>query len=74
MSHSTSRKAARDATLPLEHRASHARSCAIHVANRLGMKRNDLIDLVEEQTGISLHDPGSAERLEMAFEHMERME
>jgi hypothetical protein len=39
MSFSSHRSALQDDSLPLEQRASHARSCALHVANKLGVKR-----------------------------------
>lgn len=73
MSHNSERNRVRDPSRPFLHRASSARSCAIHVANRLGMKRDELIALVEVETGISLHRPGTPERLMLAFEHMQRM-
>jgi nucleoid DNA-binding protein len=37
------------------------------------MTRNELIDFVEQQTGISLHEPETERALIVAFEYMERM-
>jgi len=74
MSHSSHRKAARDATRPIDHRASHARSCALHVANRLGIKRDKLIEIVRERTGSDLHNPSDANELLLALDFMEAMQ
>jgi hypothetical protein len=71
MSFSSHRRKFLDETEPLEHRASHARSCALHVANKLGLKREAVIELVAQQTGVSLHQPGSEASLLMAFEALE---
>ena len=73
MSHSSSRKAALDSSRPLDQRASHARSCANHVAARLGMSREQVIALVADQTGVNLDRPGSEQDLVRALEHMESL-
>jgi hypothetical protein len=54
MSFSSNRKAVLDASLPLEHRASHARSCALHVANKLGVPRSVVLVEVANRTGVDL--------------------
>jgi hypothetical protein len=54
MSHNSHRKQALNETLPLKHRASHARSCAIYVANRLHISREEAIQKVEQGTNIPL--------------------
>jgi hypothetical protein len=73
MSHGTHRKAVLNDTLPLEHRASHARSCAIHVANRLGIRREEAIKMVESITTVSLHAPENAAALIIAFNCLESL-
>ncbi len=57
-----------DESESLEHRTSHARSCALLVANNLGVTREIVIELVAQKSGVDLHDPGSVERLILAFE------
>lgn len=73
MSHSSSRKRVLDPARPLAHRASHARSCVNHVANRLGITRDELLTKVEEDTGASLISPGTEEELLKAFHYMESL-
>lgn len=73
MSHSSHRKAVRNVSLPLSHRASHARSCANHVAARLGVKRDFLLDRVVERTGVDLRNVIDEAELMRAFEVMEAM-
>lgn len=73
MSHSSSRKRVLEATKPLAHRASHARSCANAVANRLGMSRHALLSKVEQETGASLVSPHNEEELLKAFYYMENL-
>ena len=73
MSFNSHRRKVLDETDSLDHRASHARSCALHVANKLGLEREVVIELVASQTGVSLHSPGSATHLIAAFEALERL-
>jgi hypothetical protein len=62
-----------DATLPLEHRASHARSCALHVANKLAVKRGAVLEHVKQRTGVDLDMPCSDETLAVAFASIEAL-
>jgi hypothetical protein len=73
MSHSSSRKRVLDTARPLANRASHARSCANHVSNRLGITRIELLIKVEEDTGSSLVSPLTEEDLLKAFHYMENL-
>lgn len=73
MSDNSGRNRFPDPSQPFPHRASSARSRAIYVANRLGMRRDELIARVEQAAGISLHGRGTSERLILAIEHMQRM-
>ncbi|MOA38868.1 hypothetical protein D3C78_1605970 [compost metagenome] len=73
MSHSSSRTRVLDTARPLAHRASHARSCANHVANRLGITHSELLIKVEEDSGASLVSPQTEEELMKAFYYMENL-
>ena len=73
MSFSSHRRALQDDTLSLEHRASHVRSCALHVANKLGVKREVVIESVTQRTGVNLHTPNDAEALLTAFKFLEAL-
>jgi hypothetical protein len=73
MSHSSSRKRVLDDSLPLAHRASHARSCVNHVAARLNISREQLIELLARETGVDLNSPDNLDDLLRAFQHMESL-
>lgn len=73
MSFSSHRRKVLDGEESLEHRASHARSCALHVANKLGISREAVIDRVLCLSGVSLHLPKDAERLLTAFSLLEKI-
>ncbi len=73
MSHSSSRRRVLDTASPLAHRASHARSCANHVANRLGITRKELLTNIEKNSGSSLVSPLTEEELMKAFRYMENL-
>ncbi len=73
MSYSVHRRMVADPTVPLEHRASHARSCALHVANKLAVKRGVVLEHVKQQTGVDLDMPGSDEALTVAFASIEAL-
>jgi hypothetical protein len=73
MSYSVHRRIVADATVPLEHRASHVRSCALHGANKLAVKRGAVFEHVKQQTGVDLDMPGSDEALAIAFASIEAL-
>jgi len=73
MSFNSHRRKLLNESEPLEHRASHARSCALHVANKLGVKREAVIELVSQRTGVSLHNPNNVTALLLAFEALENI-
>ncbi|GGJ85199.1 hypothetical protein GCM10009304_09030 [Pseudomonas matsuisoli] len=73
MSFNSHKRKVLDESEPLEHRASHARSCALHVANTLALERDAVIELVAKETGVSLHSAESAAHLMAAFEALERI-
>ncbi|MBL8508359.1 MAG: hypothetical protein JNM11_07810 [Chitinimonas sp.] len=73
MSFSSHRRKLLDETLPFSHRASHARSCALHVANKLGLAREAIIERVAQQSGVSLHRPENGAQLLAALAVLESM-
>jgi hypothetical protein len=73
MSYSVHRRMVADATVPLEHRASHARSCALHVANKLAVTRSAVLEHVKRQTGVDLDMPGSDAALAVALASIETL-
>lgn len=73
MSYNSHQRKLLDDSVSLEHRASHARSCALHVANKLGVDREYVIELVKQKTGVSLHDPCSADGLIAAHRELEHL-
>ncbi|WP_148661651.1 hypothetical protein [Roseateles chitosanitabidus] len=73
MSYSVHRRMVADAAVPLERRASHARSCALHVAEKLAVKRSAVLAHVKQRTGIDLDMPCSDEALAIAFASIEAL-
>ncbi len=73
MSFNSHRRKLLDESEPLEHRASHARSCALHVAKKLGLEREAVIELVASQTGVNLLNLESPNHLIVALEALERI-
>ena len=73
MSFSSHRKAALDGARPLEHRASHARSCAVVVSEKLRVDREEVIKAVQRLSGVSLHAPKSSAELQAAIEALEAL-
>jgi hypothetical protein len=53
MSFASDRRKLHDESLPLHIRASHARSCALHVAQKLGLNREEVIKTVYLETGVA---------------------
>lgn len=73
MSFNSHRRKLLDENQPFSHRASHARSCALLVAQKFDMKRDDLIQQLERETGIDLHKPQSSVELRAALEALEKL-
>ena len=71
MAYTAHRRQARDPDEPLAHRALHARSCALHVAEKLRVKRSVVIAAVLESTGIDLASPASGEAIVKAIDYLE---
>jgi hypothetical protein len=71
MAYTAHRRIARDSNENLLRRASSARSCALHVAEKLRVPRSVVIRVVLERTGSDLKQPGSAEAILTAIEFLE---
>jgi hypothetical protein len=67
MSYSVHRRSLTDVAIPIEQRASHARSCALHVAQKLGVKRSVVIAHVAARTGVDLDNLEDDDSLARAF-------
>ncbi|SDG87453.1 hypothetical protein SAMN05216588_101267 [Pseudomonas flavescens] len=73
MSFNSHRRKLLDERSPLSHRASHARSCALLVAQKLGLQRDDVIEQVARKTGVDLDEPRSPAELLIALVELESM-
>lgn len=59
MSFSAHRRNALDPTMPMPHRMSHARSCAVHMSQKYGVHRDAVIEAVRLACGVDLTAPGT---------------
>ncbi len=73
MSFNSHRRKLLDESEPLSRRASHARSCALLVAKKFGLKREDVIELLASKIGVNLHEPQSSAELLIALVELENM-
>lgn len=73
MSFASDRRKLLDEALPLHIRASHARSCALHIAEGLGLNREKVIETVNLRTGVDLNNPAHADDLLAAFKCLEEL-
>lgn len=73
MSHNSSRSKVLNSKLPLNQRASHARSCANHVSARLGITREELFKITIKATGVNLNKPKNESELIKAFSYFEQL-
>ncbi|AUU36265.1 hypothetical protein [Proteus mirabilis] len=73
MSHNSSRAKVINPELPLNQRASNARSCANHVALRLGITRIELFALIKSSTSVDMEQPKNEEELMRAFHYFEQL-
>ncbi|RIK77527.1 MAG: hypothetical protein DCC68_17115 [Planctomycetota bacterium] len=71
MSFSSSRRNALDDSKPLVHRASHARSCAMLVAEKWGVPRATIIDLVRSRCGVDLNAVSQGAEISTAVAELE---
>lgn len=51
MSYSAHRRQSLDSSIPLEHRLSHVRSCAVHMAQKYGVRRSVILERIGIKDG-----------------------
>lgn len=73
MSYSTNRRDALDPTLPIAHRMSHARSCAMLMSQKFRVPRSAIIDLVRQSCGVDLASPASKTGIVEAIGALDRI-
>jgi hypothetical protein len=71
MSFSAHRRDALNSDLPLHNRASHARSCAVHVAQKWRVKRSVVLYAVYQKCGVDLSVVGADIEIEKAIRALE---
>jgi hypothetical protein len=71
MSFSANRRDALDRGLPLSYRASHARSCAVLVAEKWRVKRSVVLKAVHQKCGVDLTVIGTDNGIETAIRVLE---
>lgn len=67
MSYNIHKRFALDTTKPFPHRASHARSCTVHVASQLHVPRSEIIQQVKSLSGVDLMNVSNDEDLHRAL-------
>lgn len=70
MSYNAHQKLILDSTLPMTHRFSHLRSCAVILSNLLGQKRSEVVTSIQTQTGINIEQLGNEEQLLKALDNL----
>lgn len=73
MSYSAHRRDALNAHQTLAFRASHARSCAVHVAQKFGVLRSKVLAQVLRESGVDLENVESGEAIERALACLDRL-
>jgi hypothetical protein len=73
MSYSANRRDALNPVLPIGHRMSHARSCAMLMGEKYKVDRSVIIDLVRQSSGVDLMVPGSDSDMIEAFGMLDRI-
>ena len=71
MSFNSHRRKVLDESIPLSHRASHLRSCLNHVANKLNMSQENLLDKITVDIGVDLNTIESDTDLLLGLEILE---
>jgi hypothetical protein len=71
MSYSAHRRDALDPGQPVAHRASHARSCAVHVSQKFQVHRDVVLDRILQLCGVDLRLVPAGEDLVRAMETLE---
>lgn len=73
MSFSSHRRDALDTSLPLPHRQSHARSCAMLMGQKCLVHRSVILDLVQQVCGTDLNRPATEAELVEAMLVLQRI-
>ena len=73
MSFDSHRRKVLDENIPLSHRASHLHSCLNHVANKLNMSRENLLDKITVDIGVDLNTIESDTDLLLGLEILESL-
>ena len=68
MSFSTHKRDALDATLPVSHRMSHLRSCAMLMGQKYRVPRNTIIERVLQLCGVDITGLADEEEIRRAME------
>ena len=71
MSFSANRRDALDPNLPLKYRASHARSCALLVAEKWRIHRSLVIDVIRQRCGVNLEAVENEDEISTAIKVLE---
>ena len=73
MSFNSHKRKVLDENIPLSHRASHLRSCLNHVANKLNMSQENLLDKITVDIGVDLNTIESDTDLLLGLEILESL-
>ena len=73
MSFDSHRRKVLDESIPLSHRASHLRSCLNHVANKLNISQENLLDKITVDIGVDLNTIESDTDLLLGLEILESL-
>lgn len=73
MSYSSNRRDARDPARPLNHRVSHARSCAMLIAQKFNVHRDAVLERVRKRCGVDLNRVASEDELNRAIDLLEEI-
>jgi len=73
MSYSTHRKRSLDVDLPIRHRLSHVRSCAVHVAQEYRVSRSVVLDLIRIAGACEERDLPSSLQIGKAIEALDQI-
>lgn len=73
MSFSSHRQKALDPDLPISHRMSHLRSCAMLIGQKYGVPRSQIINRVQQVCGVDLNASLSETNIVQAIEILETL-
>lgn len=73
MSYSTNRRDALDPGLPIAHRLSHARSCAMLLGQKYSIHRFVILDLIRRSCGVDLEAPAAEPDIIAAIGALDRI-